>query len=868
MQSDELQGLLWASQYAAKICIRCNKFLGRFIGASSSSPIHIWVQCQCSECQTRESVGFADGGNILNLTEFAQHACAQSPSLKLFTVVQPGAPKDQMSLLDWLKSANQYMGGDALVRRQLCIFWSGFGDRDKTDVPNTWRSATIRRIDKDTGACEIKYHDDRRKRSQAFLYLPLTVMHFARCPPPPGAAPRNVADGQMPLPPVLPPLLPPPPPLINEHQMYLQPSASSVMRPLLQSAFGTVMTSVPSPPMQPPPAATSSPSFCHSSSTSLAPATIMAAASTPVTAAAISAAENTLQLAATNYNNNYTPSPVRILPPATHEVCSSSHPLSYPMGSLFREASEQSHLLESRSRSRSGSRSGSSGAVGQSISSTPTAPEAPAKRPWVPSAPSTSMELTSGPPGEPYGADAAVFSEFGQPRLKLLRGCGGGDPLQKQLTAVMSPGKPADYATCHLSSGALNDSSAATASPVRLAAVKSNSSGSSNVLGAVGAAATPVAAAAGPPIAICHRPLPSPSLPSLGAPTHGLSRPYCWSAHELSYSSAATTPLPPHVGATAALGCGSADGAGHGNGSGSGGVSGSSNSNSDSSSISLFAATAAVSSDRGGHSWGIHGGGMASASYPVGPALPSDCTSYSFGRSSSSHASANDGNSAQLTSPPESWAGVFPLQPPTSAALEAAMTGTATAVAVAGGSAITAAAPRLPSSSTAPAAVMPTMTLPLTASAAEAATNPDAALDAFLAASFDFFADSDQPDYPGGVQWLSEIGSGNGPVAPAPVTASQHAITSVMQGPPCGSSVTASPCVGFVSPVQGNFLRNSISCTLAAIGGGSSSAAPGIVLGGAPGGPVLVNGLGSNQSSQSMPWFDGSPWAVQGERPC
>ncbi|GIL57638.1 hypothetical protein Vafri_12835 [Volvox africanus] len=851
MHSEELIGLLWAAQYAAKISIRCNGFLGRLIGASSSSPNHIWVQCKCSGCQTRECVGFADGGNILNLTEFAQHACAQSPSLKLFTVVQPGAPNDPMPLLEWMKSANQYMGGNALVRRQLCIFWSGFGDRDKTDVPNTWRSATIRRIDKDTGACEIKYHDDRRKRSQAFLYLPLTVMHFARCPPPPGAAPRNVADGQMPLPPVLPPLPSLPPPLTNEHQTYLQPSAASVMTPLSLSAFGTVMTSVPSPPVQPP--APTITSFCQSSSTPPAPVAMVAALSSTVTAAPISASERTLPLT----TGHQLPSPpVQVLPlSAPHDVSSSSHSLSNPLGSLSREAPEESHLLEPRSGSRSRSGSGSSGAFGQSISSTLTALEAPAKRPWAPSAPSTSAELTSGPPGGPFGADAAIFRGCGQPRLKLLRGCGEGDLLRKQLAAAMSAGKPAD-ATCPVSNGALNDSSAASVSPVwmPLAAVESTSSGSSNALGAVGAGAAAAAtAAAGPHIAVHgHRPLPSSSLPSKGPPMHGLSLPYCWSAHELIYSSAGTAAAP---------GGGNAAG---GHGSGNGGVNGSSNSNSDSSSMSLVAATAAAPSDCVERSGAIRCGGMASASCPVGPALPGDCTSYSFSRSSSSHVSVNGGSCTQLTLPGEARAGVFPLQPPTSAASEAAVTGTATKVAVAGGSAATAAAPRLPSSSATPAALMSTMTPPLTVAAA--ATNPDAALDAFLAASFDFFTDSDQPDYPGGVQWLSEIGSGNGPAAQVPGTAPQPAATSLMPGLPCGSSVVASPFGGLVSLIQGNYLRGSNSCTPGAIGGGNSGAAPGIVLGGAPGGRVHVHGLGSNHFSQGMSWLNGSLGAVQGGR--
>ncbi|GIL90968.1 hypothetical protein Vretimale_17082 [Volvox reticuliferus] len=818
MHSDELLGLLWAAQYAAKICIRCNRFLGRLVGASSSSPNHIWVQCRCSGCQTREPVGFADGGNILNLTEFAQHACAQSPSLRLFTVVQPGAPNDPIPLLDWLRSANEHMGGDALIRRQLCIFWSGFGD--KTDMPNTWRSATIRRIDKATGACEIKYHDDRRKRSQAFLYLPLTIVHFARCPPAPGAVPRNVADGQMPLPPLLPSQLPLPPPQPHEQQPQLQQSATSIMTSLSLSVSGTA-TSVPSPPVQPP-AATSSP-FCRSSSTPSAPAATVAILSRMATAATATAAETTMRLAADGHQ--LSPPTARMPQLATR----SSHPSSYPTGSLFTQASEQSQLPKSRS--------GSSGAFQQNMfPSTPAAPETPTKRPWVPSAPKASAVLTPGHLGGPYGVDAAILTEFSPPPLKLLRTCGD-DDLRNPEAPARSAGKPADYyyAKCQVTSRALNGSSAVSTSAVRPmhAAVESTSSGSSNVQGAVGAgAAAATATITGPPTAgPCHRQPPSSSLP------------YSWSAHE-----------PSSAGATAP-GWGSAA---CGNGSGNGGVSGSSNSigNSNSSSRSLVADTAADSADGGERGWDIRCGG-APASCLVRQALPGDCSSYSYSRSRSSsrHTSSNGGSCAQFPYP-ESWAAVLPLQPPTSAA---AITEAATAMAVAGGSTTAAIAPLMPLSSTTPAAIQSTMT---SRTAGSAAADPDAALDAFLAASFDFFADSDQPEYPGGARWLSEFCGGSDPATSAPGPNPQPAANSAMPGLPCATSVVASPCGGLVSPaVRGTFLGNSISGTA---GGGSSSAAPSHVLKGVPNGPFHVNGLGSNHFDQSMLWFDSNPEAAKG----
>ncbi|EFJ48413.1 hypothetical protein VOLCADRAFT_91077 [Volvox carteri f. nagariensis] len=87
---------------------------------TGSCPERIWVQCRCIKCLERQPVGFADGGNILSLAEFSQHACSQPPSLKLFTIVHPGTPNNPVPLLDWLRAANEHMGGEKLVRRQLC----------------------------------------------------------------------------------------------------------------------------------------------------------------------------------------------------------------------------------------------------------------------------------------------------------------------------------------------------------------------------------------------------------------------------------------------------------------------------------------------------------------------------------------------------------------------------------------------------------------------------------------------------------------------------------------------------------------------------------------------------------------------------
>ncbi|KAG2454559.1 hypothetical protein HYH02_000404 [Chlamydomonas schloesseri] len=100
----------------------------------------------------------------------------------------PGLP-----LLDWLRHANKSLGGDQLARRQICVFCPGL--TGGTEQPNQWRGATIRRVDPVTAAAELKYHDDRRKRSKAHLYLPLAVLHWARCPPRPGQEPRPVDAG-------------------------------------------------------------------------------------------------------------------------------------------------------------------------------------------------------------------------------------------------------------------------------------------------------------------------------------------------------------------------------------------------------------------------------------------------------------------------------------------------------------------------------------------------------------------------------------------------------------------------------------------------------------------------------------------------
>ncbi|KAG2436376.1 hypothetical protein HXX76_006683 [Chlamydomonas incerta] len=96
-------------------------------------------------------------------------------------------------LLDWLRKANEALGGDQLARRQVCVFCPGL--TGGTDEPNQWRGATIRRVDPVTAAAELKYHDDRRKRSKAHLYLPLALLHWARCPPRPGQEPRPVDAG-------------------------------------------------------------------------------------------------------------------------------------------------------------------------------------------------------------------------------------------------------------------------------------------------------------------------------------------------------------------------------------------------------------------------------------------------------------------------------------------------------------------------------------------------------------------------------------------------------------------------------------------------------------------------------------------------
>ncbi|KAG2448620.1 hypothetical protein HYH02_006509 [Chlamydomonas schloesseri] len=207
MAEDEFTALLWGAAHAARVGILCNGFAARLVGGHGASADSIVVQCKCKGCASC-SPSRAPEGNLFTLDLWAAHCGAITEPLRLsvFSVVQAGDPKARVPLLDWLNLANEAMGGESLHRRQLCVLFPGADEEEGT--PYHWRAGTIRHIDPVTGAAEVKYHDDRRKRSKAHLYLPLAVMHWARCPPPPETPPRTVAEGCQPLPRLLLPGVP------------------------------------------------------------------------------------------------------------------------------------------------------------------------------------------------------------------------------------------------------------------------------------------------------------------------------------------------------------------------------------------------------------------------------------------------------------------------------------------------------------------------------------------------------------------------------------------------------------------------------------------------------------------------------------
>ncbi|GIL92746.1 hypothetical protein Vretimale_11744 [Volvox reticuliferus] len=180
------------------------------------------------------------------------------------------------------------MGGESLKRRQVNVFhWNGklvpdhsdtgikpaYRHLQSTQLPTayeglgSWRAATIRGYDPSTCRFEIKYHDEP-KRSQAHIWLPLAVLHFARNPPATEAAIRSSPDtasqpstspfttqscdtGGNVTPPLLRPLLPTPPlPLAIQTQScgFGHPLPTPVLAAPLPVQLAAVVTVQAAPP--------------------------------------------------------------------------------------------------------------------------------------------------------------------------------------------------------------------------------------------------------------------------------------------------------------------------------------------------------------------------------------------------------------------------------------------------------------------------------------------------------------------------------------------------------------------------------------------------------------------------------------------
>lgn len=121
MAEDDFTAVLWGAAHAARVGIICNGFASRLVrrscrvvkqlrgvkvvshfrntqvnghGASADSII---VQCKCKGCASR-SPSRAPEGNLFTLDNWAAHCGANTEPLRLsvFSVVQPGAPKERV----------------------------------------------------------------------------------------------------------------------------------------------------------------------------------------------------------------------------------------------------------------------------------------------------------------------------------------------------------------------------------------------------------------------------------------------------------------------------------------------------------------------------------------------------------------------------------------------------------------------------------------------------------------------------------------------------------------------------------------------------------------------------------------------------
>ncbi|GFR50098.1 hypothetical protein Agub_g12243 [Astrephomene gubernaculifera] len=189
-----------------KIAFSCKKCSARLILGHAASPSSIFVVCSCSSCGQRPLRSFRSGGSIYSLSDWAEHTETKPEDIQ----VLHSSVGDEAPFESWLSEESVRMGGDLLRRRQVNIFhWNGnLSDTVAAELApsgassssptayagfGNWRAATIRGYDPVTRRFELKYHDEP-KRSQAHIWLPFAVLHFARNPPATAACVRSNPD--------------------------------------------------------------------------------------------------------------------------------------------------------------------------------------------------------------------------------------------------------------------------------------------------------------------------------------------------------------------------------------------------------------------------------------------------------------------------------------------------------------------------------------------------------------------------------------------------------------------------------------------------------------------------------------------------
>ncbi|GIL52780.1 hypothetical protein Vafri_8557 [Volvox africanus] len=223
-----LSGLFeWSQSLPAHIKLSYHGSLCKVQGSYAASPAAIVVMCCCGACEKKPTLPFRSGGSICSLQEWSLHVTLEPLVPHDLMVVQHATATSPVPFSLWLHAASLLMGGDKLKRKQLCVYWYDSVNQDvrepslpsaltspsTTGTVGAWRAATVIDFDARLSRFTVKYHTDHKKQ-QSYLYLPITLLHFARMPPAPGVTPRNVAEGFQPLPSVI-LQTPPTPPLAH-----------------------------------------------------------------------------------------------------------------------------------------------------------------------------------------------------------------------------------------------------------------------------------------------------------------------------------------------------------------------------------------------------------------------------------------------------------------------------------------------------------------------------------------------------------------------------------------------------------------------------------------------------------------------------